>query len=168
MHRLRTGELPQSGMRLCPKDQPRRVSTGRSLVCAGRHIRASLRIMPLLLLIAILSSSLGCKPKPPPDPLAGWNKYIISSDGETSTDTSHLPDQAITADYQAYLNSLPADLSYIAKTQALQCFCVDGTGQRAVEVTIQAYGEVWRHVLFYDKNDKRVKAVKYLLGRYQS
>jgi hypothetical protein len=128
------------------------------------------RLTSFLLLIGFLTVSTGCKAK---DPLAGWNKYMISDTGadgigQTGVDASHFPDKAITDDYQAYIKTMPSDLSYLAKTQALLCFFDDGTGQHGIEITIQAYGEVWAHVLIYDKSDKRIKTIKYLKERYQS
>jgi hypothetical protein len=128
----------------------------------------TIRLMAFLLSVAVFICGAGCKPKPPPDPLAGWSKYIITDSGQPSPDPSHLPDKAITDDYQAYIGTLPSDQAYIARSLSLQCFCEDGTGQHAIQITIQAYGEVWTHVLIYDKSDKRVKTIKYLSGRYQS
>jgi hypothetical protein len=49
-----------------------------------------------------------------------------------------------------------------------QLFCEDGTGQHAVEISIPLNGKFWKHVLIYDKTNRRVKTVKYSSGRYMS
>jgi hypothetical protein len=41
----------------------------------------------------------------------------------------------------------------------------DGTGNHAVGFEIP-HGEIWGYVLIYDKNDKRIKAARYIKGYY--
>jgi len=101
----------------------------------------------------------GCRcssPNPAPDPLAGWQKAYKEE-----------PNKAIVNDYQDYIQHLsieernnlgPSPASYFE----------DGTGQHAIKIKIGLNGTVWEHVLIYDKNDKRIKAVKYSKGGYQS
>jgi len=45
-------------------------------------------------------------------------------------------------------------------------FFEDGEGQQAVNITIGLKGRYWRHILIYDKNNKRIKRIKYPTGYY--
>jgi hypothetical protein len=98
----------------------------------------------------------GCvSPTPGPDPLAGW-KVLLSHDYEAL-------DKAITDNYQGYIHQLPPQERKYAGTV---WFLEDGTGQHAVKIEIPL-NHVWReHVLIYDKDNKRIKVIKYAGGRY--
>jgi len=73
--------------------------------------------------------------------------------------------KAITGDYKAYVQTLsPEERKYLSTI----LFYEDGTGQHAVRITIGLNGTVWRHVLIYDRNDKRIKTIKYASGDYHS
>jgi hypothetical protein len=89
-----------------------------------------------------------------PDPLAGFY-----------TDALYNPDshKAITEDYKKYIHTLSADEQKYAGSVL---FFMDGTGQRAVDIRIGINGETWEHVLIYDKNDTRIKTIKYVSGHY--
>ena len=101
----------------------------------------------------------GCScsaPKPTPDPLAGsgWKPVFV---GE--------PDKTIKGDYQDYIQKLPPeDRKYAGPVWLFE----DGTGQHAIKIDIEYGGSIWEHVLIYDKDDKRIKSIKYYNGRYQS
>jgi hypothetical protein len=88
----------------------------------------------------------------------GWKKY--------DTSTGYPVDKAITADCQAYINTLPKKERELAKE--FQLFCDDGKGQHAIEISIPLDGTWWKHVLIYDKTNKRVKVIKYRSGYYSS
>ena len=47
-------------------------------------------------------------------------------------------------------------------------FMKTGLRQHAVDIEIGINGTSWKHILIYDKNDKRVKLIKYSPGTYQS
>ncbi len=47
-------------------------------------------------------------------------------------------------------------------------FYEDGTGQHAVKFIIPHNGIDWGYVLIYDKDNKRVKAVRYVDAYYAS
>ena len=66
-------------------------------------------------------------------------------------DTGYRLDQEITADYQAYINTLPTEEKVLVKSGADLYFCEDGSGQHAVEIVIPLNGTYWTHVLVYDK-----------------
>ena len=91
-----------------------------------------------------------CKRKLEPDPLRGWKKWG-SVAGYPGTDTGYRLDQEITADYQAYINTLPTEEKVLVKSGADLYFCEDGSGQHAVEIVIPLNGTYWTHVLVYDK-----------------
>jgi hypothetical protein len=90
-----------------------------------------------------------------PDPLAGWKPDF----------TSRPSDQAIERNYQDYIQQLPTkERNAVGPV----FFFEDGTGQHAVAIEVSISGKEWRHVLIYDKLNKRIKAIKYLKGYYRS
>jgi hypothetical protein len=99
---------------------------------------------------------IGCAaPKPTSDPLAGFH---AASKGL---------DQLIVNDYQGYMENLsPEEKKYLGPYPA--SFFEDGTGQHAVRIKIGLNGTVWLHVLIYDKDNKRIKVIKYSPGGYRS
>ena len=98
----------------------------------------------------------GCATMPQPDPLAGWN-VLLGHDSENL-------DKAITQDYQSYIAALPKRES---KQICLTWFLGDGRGDHAVKFEIALNGTDWTHVLFYDKNNRRMKVIKYVSGHYR-
>ncbi len=73
--------------------------------------------------------------------------------------------KAVTDNYKDYIQKLPPEeRKYAGPIEYFQ----HGTGQHAVRITIGLKGTVWRHILIYDKDDKRVKAIKYASGNYRS
>jgi hypothetical protein len=109
------------------------------------------RLIFSFLLTAIMWT-VGCTAfvHPHPDPLVGWKP-----------DFHEQPNAAIEKDFQDYnqkeqLNSYPDD------------FLEDGTGQHAITFQVGINGTVWRHILIYDKDNKRIKTIKYASGNYRS
>jgi hypothetical protein len=99
----------------------------------------------------------GCSsPKPMPDPLVGFHRA-----DEADMDKN----KAITDDYRTYIHTLSPDEQ---KYAGPILFYEDGTGQHAVEIKIGLNNTVWEHVLIYDKDNKRIKTIKYSSGGYQS
>jgi hypothetical protein len=98
----------------------------------------------------------GCSSsKPTPDPLAGFHAAF------------KILDQSIVNDYQNYIKNLsPEEKQNLGPYPA--SFFENGTGQHAVKITIGLNGTVWRHILIYDKDDKRIKTIKYASGGYRS
>ena len=93
--------------------------------------------------------------KPSPDPLAGWQH------------ASKNPEQIIINDYQDYMQKLsPEERKYLGPSPV--SYFEDGTGQHAAVITIGLNETVWRHVLIYDKHNKRIKTIKYASGDYHS
>jgi hypothetical protein len=94
--------------------------------------------------------------KPTPDPLAGCH---VSSLGNLD---NH---KAITDDYKTYIHPLlPDEQKYAGPI----LFYEDGMGQHAVDIEIAINGTSWKHILIYDTDNKRIKAIKYSSGSYQS
>lgn len=110
----------------------------------------------LALCMMILSGCSCSAPKPQPDPLAGFHAYSLQ----------HLDDnKVITADYKAYIKTLsPDEQKYAGPIN----FYEDGNGQYAVEIRIGLDGTDWSHILIYDKDNKRIKTIKYAAGHYAS
>jgi hypothetical protein len=108
-------------------------------------------------LFAALICVAGCVTKPAPDPLAGWQ---LSRD----QDPSKL-DKAIWGDYHNYIQKLPdRERKFVGIIYLLE----DKTGQHAVKLEIPLNGVWVYHVLIYDKDNNRIKAIKYADGRYAS
>ena len=94
--------------------------------------------------------------KPTPDPLAGfhWSSLVNLANNK-----------AITDDYEAYIQTLsPEEKKYLGPSPIR--YFEDRSGQHAVEIREGLNGTVWEHVLIYDKNDKRIKTVRYAAGHY--
>jgi hypothetical protein len=109
-----------------------------------------------LTLVSIFVWSCGCNTsKPVPDPLAGFHA------------ASKTLDQSIVNDYQNYIQNLsPEEKKYLGPYPV--SFFEDGTGQHAVRIKIGINGTSWEHVLIYDKDNKRIKTIKYSTGHYAS
>lgn len=112
----------------------------------------------LCILLAALVWTVGCSGLiHHSDPLVGW-KPLFGRNYEKV-------DEAIKDDYQDYIQKLPLE----EKNNVGPIFLFeDGTGQHAVQTSIPLNGTWWRHVLIYDKSNKRIKAIKYASGGYQS
>ena len=105
----------------------------------------------------VLSGCSCTSPKPTPDPLAGFHEV----------DIQHLDsNKTITVDYKAYIQNLsPEEKKYMGPI----LFVEDESGQHAVRIEIIIGGkDAWYHILFYDKDSKRTKVIKYFKGRYMS
>jgi hypothetical protein len=107
-----------------------------------------------LVLAAMFLLGFGCNTsKPTLDPLAGFHA------------ASKNPDQVIVNDYQSYIQKLsPEDRKYAR----VSGYNEDGTGQHAAVIEIDLNGTAWNHVLIYDKDNKRIKVVKYVAFHYRS
>jgi hypothetical protein len=110
-----------------------------------------------LALAATLICGCSCSTsKPTPDPLAGFH---FSSLANLQTNN------VISDDCRAYINSLPAVLKNgVGPMQ----FFEDAAGQHAVLIAVADNGTDWAYVLIYDKNNKRIKVIKYVSGHYRS
>ena len=108
----------------------------------------------LALCVMILSGCSCSAPKPAPDPLAGWQKVY-----------NYDPDPAIVKDWQDYIQALPSKNGF-----GPYFYYKDGTGQHAVDVEVAVKGKnaIWHYAFFYDKENKRIKVIKYGYGEYQS
>ena len=93
---------------------------------------------------------------PGPNPVAGWAACRTQDVGKL--------DNAIQNDYQDYISKLSRkERMWIGPVGISE----DGSGQNAVTIHIAWYGTDWAHVLVYDKDNKRVKAVRYVAGHYR-
>jgi hypothetical protein len=87
------------------------------------------------------------------NPLAGWKPYF------------HEPDQKVTSDYQGYIQKLPPEERQFA---GMIQYYEDGMGHIAIEIQVPLNGRCWEHILIYDKDNNRVKTIKYMSGHYRS
>jgi hypothetical protein len=110
------------------------------------------RFTSQIVLLVMLGWTAGCATHP--DPLAGWK-----------VDFDHQPDQVIVNDYQDYIQKIPLrQRGFVGSVDWLG----DGMGQHAIDIKIGVNG-TWRdHVLIYDKENKRIKVIKYSNGGYRS
>jgi hypothetical protein len=112
--------------------------------------------VPILLTALVWSSGCTLFPHHHPDPLAGWKCMYT---GEL--------DKTISDDYHAYIDKLsPKERNGLRPVFYFE----DGNGQFAVAIKIGIdgifEGTYWRHVLIYDKENKRIKVIKYKDGHY--
>jgi hypothetical protein len=113
-----------------------------------------MKITRFLFLLTVFVLMAGCATSTHTDPLAGWHF--------SSLNNLH-SNQAITDDYQAYIQTL--HLKKRGFVGAVDFF-EDGTGQHAVKIEIGLNGTWSEHVIIYDKDNKRTKVTKYADGRY--
>jgi hypothetical protein len=71
----------------------------------------------------------------------------------------------IEKDYSDYIQKLPPDEKNSSQVNG---YFNDGAGQHAVQIEVALNGTWWRHILIYDKDNKRIKAIKYSFGKYRS
>ncbi len=131
------------------------------------NIRNTTRFIFYFSLLAILWAAAGCavfelgapqwaRSKQPSDPLAGWHFA-----GLTKLDSN----KAVTDNYKDYIQTLPPEeRKFVAYIEYFE----DGTGQHAVKITIGLNGTNWRHVLIYNKDNERIKTIKYVSGHSRS
>jgi hypothetical protein len=113
---------------------------------------------PIFPIIAALVLAVGCAaPKPVFDRLAGFHMASLEYLDNNKT---------ITDDYRAYIQTLsPEERKFMGPVFYFE----DGAGQHAVRIEADINGtDRWYHILFYDKNNKRTKVIKYYAGRYRS
>ena len=109
----------------------------------------TIRFISCLLLAAFVLT--GCYgPTHHPDPLAGWSFSSLNNLNSN---------KAIADDYKGYIRQIPPEES---KRAGLISYFEDGTGQHAVRITVSYNGATRQHVLIYDKDNKRIKTIKYI------
>jgi hypothetical protein len=107
------------------------------------------------ILFATFSWVIGCETTTR-DPLAGW-KPIYSDQ----------LNKIVADDYQNYIQKLSSKEKYYIQGYNIHFF-ENEAGAQAVRISIPLNG-VWReHVLIYDKDNKRIKVIKYAGGEYRS
>jgi hypothetical protein len=117
----------------------------------------------ILSLIAILAG--GCvAPKPLSDPMSGWTRLP----DRDQPDRNPKLEKSFKEDYQSYVHSLQAEGYFI---DGNIFFFQNGSGQLAVLIEFSPINntppsEQLAHVLIYDKNNKRIKVIKYKTGWY--
>ena len=91
------------------------------------------------------------------DPLEGW-KMCWSQDPQKL-------DKQIRDDYQSYIDRLPhRQRKYVVGIDLFE----DGKGQHAVKIEIPLNGAWLEHLLIYNSQNQRVRAITYKHGHYAS
>jgi hypothetical protein len=103
------------------------------------------------ILLAILFCAASCATRNY-DPLAGWQLDFERN-------------QVIEIDINNYIKQLPSQERENAGVSEAH---KDGTGQHAIVIDVPLNGRWRRHVLIYDKNNKRIKVIDYYHGGYRS
>jgi hypothetical protein len=110
-----------------------------------------------LMLMAMFLLGFGCNTsKPTPDPLAGFHVSDLQNLDSNKT---------ITDDYNAYIRTLSPEEQKFA---TVDYYLEDEAGQHAVKITIGLNHTDWEHILIYDKDNKRIKTIKYVSGHSSS
>lgn len=107
----------------------------------------------VLALCVMIFSGCSCS-TPKPDPLAGFH---ASSLGNLDNN------KAITDDYKDYIQK-----EKLQEYMPMVFFYENETAQHAVEIKFGINGANWHHVLIYDKDNKRIKTIKYVSGHSAS
>ena len=110
----------------------------------------------LLIVFAMtLAVVCGCaSSKPAIDPLTGFY---------TADLRNLISNNAITSDYKNYIKTLsPKEQKFAGPI----IYFENGAGLHAVKILIGINGKVWEHVLIYDKDNHRIKMIKYRNGGY--
>jgi hypothetical protein len=118
-----------------------------------RIFDANLAVVALWVLLVL---GPGCVHYSKVDPLAGWN-FCRHQD-------ARFFDKAIQADVTNYIDKLPGrQRYYIGSVNFFEL-----NGQHAVRVPVAVNGTDWCHILFYDKDNRRIKVIKYASNSYSS
>ena len=108
--------------------------------------------------VVVLTFAFGCYPsKPTPDPLEGFHVA-----GKFDPDSNS--NKAINEDSKNYIQTL----SPKERDMAGREFFEDDNGRHAVRIYYTLNDNNWVHVLIYDKNNHRIKAIKYVSGHSMS
>jgi hypothetical protein len=108
------------------------------------------------LLLVWLWTFAGCATSRP-DPLVGWKP--VFHDNELA--------KSVVDDYWKYFHSLPPNEASLVNKYSIEEF-EDGTGQHAAKLTIPYSGTWLVYVLIYDRDNIRVKTIRYTNGHYRS
>ena len=125
-------------------------------------MKAKFKFLGISLVALVIIIVTGCNrpsnsaaPGPPAvDPLAGW-KMVLDAQ----------PDATINKDSKDYIQKLSLTSRDFVMSSSLY---EDASGEHALDIQIGVDGTWWHHILFYDKNDKRVKVIKFTSGGYRS
>jgi hypothetical protein len=113
-----------------------------------------IKVLIKCFLLAMLMWESGCASAPRPDPMTGFRF--------SSLDNLH-SNTVITEDYKGYIQRLSPEER---RSLGPILYYEDAAGQHAIMIMIGINNTSWRHVLIYDKDDKRIKAIKYVSGHY--
>ena len=123
------------------------------------NFRSRLGVQVAALLGLFLMALGGCTQHS--DPLKNWQDLGWLSQAEVP--------EMIRQDARAYFRTLPDRLRTKAeKSDWAVSYLEDGTSQHAVVLEDGHNGEYWRYALIYDRDNRRIKVLKYSTGSYMS
>jgi hypothetical protein len=126
---------------------------------ASKHFTLHSWLIIAFLLTALVWST-GCAlfPHHHPDPLEGWHFCSLNN---------LYTNKVVSDDYHDYIDKLPPKTK---RNVTSVNYFEDGTGRHAVLIYVSIdgiwEGTRWGHILIYDKENKRVKTIKYVDGHY--
>ena len=123
------------------------------------------QVLASLLIAIYLGVSACAPPVPHNDPMQGWQE--VRTFAEPFYKTVPIP-KTIRQDVQAFIRTLSGQEKYDTEADFNELYWEDGTGQHAVVFNVPHDGEHWHYALIYDRNNRRVKVLKYSTGSYMS
>jgi hypothetical protein len=118
------------------------------------------RISLCISLVALVCST-GCIPVAV-HPMQVFSRHSNPIEGWKSVNFKEKPSPAIEKDYHDFLN-YERPPGFVG---AIIGYLEDGNGNHAISIEIGNNGTYRTCVLIYDRNDKRIRKVKYISGHY--
>lgn len=112
--------------------------------------------LTLFVLWATFVWGIGCSAQKHDPALQGWKHYFNAK-----------LDKAVIDDYRDYIQKLPPEERKFVSDTSVEPLENDAGGH-AVKIEIPLNGTYWEHLLIYEKENKRIKTLKYKSGQYRS
>ena len=101
------------------------------------------------------------------NPIAGWTFRPFDEYAPPFDRHHYQLDKAIIDDYQQFIADKNFRYPSMYLPRPLTGYYDDErTGQRAVTFSVDRKGTGWTYVLIYDRQNKRIKAIRYVSGYY--
>ena len=94
------------------------------------------------------------------NPLKDWTPVAMLADASIPA--------TIRQDAMTYIQQLPKSARNSAQMESNLEYWEDGAGQRAVVLNSSCDGQRWQYALIYNRNNQRVKVLRYSVGGYSS
>jgi hypothetical protein len=123
------------------------------------YVKNTWLLLPILMVM--LLGATGCMTTI--NPLEGWTFRPFDDFAPPAARHHYYLDKAIVDDYQNFMTERK-----LQTIGAITGFYEDGTGQHAIEFEGYKGHTSWHYILFYDKENKRSRTIKYNRTRYRS